>query len=70
MDCEGTVESDGPRHAVPDEIMNLSTPLHCLERDVAERVHAKMHREIANHDETRCEAEPSKRHLVAENAGI
>jgi hypothetical protein len=30
---------------VPDEIMNSSTPLHCLERDVAQRVHAKVHRE-------------------------
>jgi hypothetical protein len=70
MDCEGAVESDGPRHAVPDEIMNPSTPLHRLERDIAERVHAKMQREIAKHDEARCEAEPSKRHLVAENAAI
>ena len=70
MDCEGAVENDGPRHAVPDEIMNPSTPLHRLKRNIAERVHAKMRREIAKHDETRREAEPSKRHLVAENAEI
>ena len=33
-------------------------------------MHAKVQREIAEHDETSCEAEPSNRHLVAENAGI
>jgi hypothetical protein len=55
---------------MPDEIMNPSTPLHCLEGDVAEGVHAKMQREIAKHDETSSEAEPSKRHLVAQNAGF
>jgi hypothetical protein len=50
--------------------MNLSTPLHCLERDIAERVHAKVQREIGEQNETSSEAEPSNRHLVAENAGI
>jgi len=55
---------------VPDEIMNSSTPLHCLERDIAQRVHTKVQRKIAEHDETGCEAEPPNRHLVAENAGI
>ena len=28
---ERAVENDGPWHTVPDEIMNTSTPLHCLE---------------------------------------
>jgi len=44
--------------------------LHCLERDIAERVHAKVQREIGEHGETSCEAEPPDRHLVAENVGI
>ena len=70
MDGERAVENDGSRHTVPDEIMNSSTPLHCLERDIAERVHAKVQREIGEHDETSCEAEPPDRHLVAENVGI
>src|SRR5262245_55603755 len=70
MDCERAVESDGSRHTVPDEIMNSSTPLHGLERDVAQRVHAKVQREIGEHDETSCEAEPPDRHLVAEKIGI
>jgi len=70
MDCERAVESDGSQRAVPDEIMNSSTPLHCLERDIAQRVHTKVQRKIAEHDETSCEAEPPNRHLVAENAGI
>src|SRR5260370_12115990 len=70
MDCERAVENDGSRHTVPDEIMNSSTPLHCLERDVAQRVHAKVQREIGEHDETSCEAEPPDRHLVAEKVGI
>src|ERR1700739_3191958 len=50
--------------------MYSSTPLHCLERDIAERVHAKVQREIGEHGETSCEAEPSDRHLVAENIRI
>jgi hypothetical protein len=33
-------------------------------------VHAKVQREIKEHDETSSEAEPSNRHLVAENPGI
>ena len=33
-------------------------------------MHAKVQREIAEHDETSSEAEPSNRHLVAENASI
>jgi hypothetical protein len=33
-------------------------------------MHAKVQREIAEHDETSSEAEPSNRHLVAKNAGI
>src|SRR5262249_44056564 len=70
MDCECAVENDGSRHTVPDEIMNSSTPLHCLERDIAKRMHAKMQREIGEHDETSCEAKPPDRHLVAENARI
>src|SRR5438034_4451472 len=70
MDGERAVENDGPRHTVPDEIMNSSTPLHCLERDIAERVHAKVKREIGEHGETSCEAEPPDRHLVAENVRI
>ena len=45
MNGERAVENDGPRHTVPDEIMNSSTPLHCLERDIAERVHGKVQRE-------------------------
>jgi hypothetical protein len=32
-------------------------------------VHAKVQREIAEHDETSSDTEPSKRHLVAKNAG-
>src|SRR5215468_7860662 len=64
------VETDGPRHTVPGEIMNSSTPLHCLERDIIERVHTKVQREIGEHDETSCEAKPPDRHLVAENARI
>jgi hypothetical protein len=55
---------------VPDEIMNSSAPLHCLERNIAERVHAKVQREIGEHDETSCEAEPPDRHLVAKNVEI
>src|SRR5258705_13479770 len=70
MDGERAVENDGPRHTVPDEIMNSSTPLHCLERNIAERGHAKVQREIGEHDETSCEAEPPDRHLVAKNVGI
>jgi hypothetical protein len=70
MHCDRAVESDGSQRAVPDEIMNSGTPLHCLERDIAQRVHTKVQRKIAEHDETSCEAEPPNRHLVAENAGI
>ena len=70
MDGERAVENDGPRHTVPDEIMNSSTPLHCLERNIAERVHAKVQRKIGEHDETSCEAEPPYRHLVAKNVRI
>lgn len=70
MDCERAVEGDCSWQTVPDEIMNSSTPLHCLERDIAERVHGKVQREIGEHDETSCEAEPPDRHLVAENARI
>ena len=70
MDGERAVENDGSRHTVPDEIMNSSTPLHCLERDIAERVHAKVQREIGEHDETSCEAEPSDGHLVEDDIRI
>src|SRR6516164_3625840 len=70
MDCQRDVENNGFWHTVPDEIMNSSTPLHCLERDIAKRMHAKVQREIGEHDETSCEAKPSDRHLVAENARI
>src|ERR1700747_1217420 len=70
MDCERAVENDGSRHTVPDEIMNSSTPLHCLERDVAQRVHAKGQREIGEHEKTSWEAEPPERHRVAEKVGI
>src|SRR6266699_5962993 len=70
MDGERAVENGGSRHTVPDEIMNSSTPLHCLERNIAERVHAKVQREIGEHDETSCEAEPPYRHLVADKVGI
>src|SRR6516165_7194366 len=70
MDCERAVENNGSWHTVPDEIMNSSTPLHCLERDIAKRMHAKVQREIGEHDETSCEAKPTDRHLVAEYARI
>ncbi len=70
MDGERAVENGGSRHTVPDEIMNSSTPLHCLERNIAERVHAKVQREIGEHDETSREAEPPYRHLVAKNVRI
>jgi hypothetical protein len=33
-------------------------------------VHTKMQGEIAEHDETSSEPEPSNRHLIAKNAGI
>ena len=69
MGRQRTVQSDGSRYTVPDEIMNLRTPLHCLKRNIAQCVHAKVQREIAEHDETSSEAEPSNRHLVAKNAG-
>src|SRR5207253_383400 len=32
--------------------------------------HAKVQREIGEHDETSCEAEPPDRHLIAEKVGI
>ena len=54
MDSERAVESNGSWHAVPNEIMNSRAPLHCLKRDIAQRVHAKMQREIAEHDEASC----------------
>jgi hypothetical protein len=44
--------------------------LHCLERDIAKRMHAKVQREVGEHDEASCEAKPAERHLVAENARI
>ena len=69
MDRECAVESNGSRRAVPDEIMNSSAPLHCLKRDIAQRVHAKVQGEIAKHDEASCKPEPPNRHLIAENSG-
>jgi hypothetical protein len=70
MDRECPIEGNGSRHAVPDEIMNSSAPLHCLKRDIAQRVHAKVQGEIGKHDEARRKAEPPNRHLIAENSGI
>jgi hypothetical protein len=70
MDRERTVESDSSRRAVPDKIMNSRAPLHCFQRDIAQRVHDKMQREIAEHEEASREAEPPNRHLIAQNVGI
>jgi hypothetical protein len=70
MDCERAVQNDSSRHTVPDEIMNSRTPLHCFERDIAERVHAQVQREIGEHNETSGEAKAPDRHLIAENARI
>src|SRR6516165_4374225 len=70
MDGERTVESNGSRHTMPDEIMDMSAPLHCLERNIAQRVHSEVQREIREHDQTGCEAEPPDRHLIAKNLGI
>jgi hypothetical protein len=70
MDRECAVESDRSRYAVPDEIMNSGAPLHCLKRDIAQRVHAKVQGEIGKHNEASCKAEPPNRHLITEDAGI
>src|SRR6516162_2881767 len=70
MDGERTVESNGSRHTMPDEIMDMSAPLHCLERNIAQRVHSEVQREIREHDQTGCEAEPPDRHLIAKNIRI
>jgi len=70
MDRERAVENDGSRRAVPDEIVNSRAPLHCLQRDITQRVHNKMQREIAEHGEASREAEPPNRHLVAQDVGI
>src|SRR5262249_3831089 len=67
MDGERTVESNGSRHTMPDEIMDLSAPLHRLERNIAQRVHSEVQREIREHNQTGCEAEPPDRHLIAKN---
>jgi hypothetical protein len=35
MDGERTVESNGSRRTMPDEVMDTSAPLHCLERNIS-----------------------------------
>jgi hypothetical protein len=67
VDGESTVERDCSGYTVSHGIMDQRAPLHCLKRDIPERVHAQVKREVEKHDEPTDEAKSPDRHLVAQD---